>query len=63
VSPATRLVDDEVKATILPSIESDGSALRPVPCAPAFVTETGLVTPAAMTRLSREGSPALEWLS
>src|SRR3990172_5050151 len=36
VSPATRLADEEVKATIVPLDESDGSELRPVPWAPAL---------------------------
>jgi hypothetical protein len=57
VSPATRLVEVEQKATTRPSAESEGRMLNPSLCAPPRPTLTRRVVPAPTSRTNTSGWP------
>src|SRR4051812_9630934 len=55
VSPGTRLVADEKKATVVPATSIAGSVLARLPCSPSLLTLTRAVVPAARSRTNTSG--------
>src|SRR3954471_21959905 len=55
VSPGTRFVADEKKATVVPATSMAGSVLARLPCSPLLLTLTRTVVPAARLRTKTSG--------